>query len=240
MEHSIRISTNIIDRIALGTFDRKKYEEYMGKHNLVYPALFAERILHDLIEKAKTEWDSFFDFGFSVSFIPRRDKILCLLYAEQKAFIEFWRNLEDVEEYAYWDNTDEPEDIDYEDWKARGKEWDDALKNKFVPAFNSLSFDPATDRQLLVFGSEMEEKQIPFEDRVDNIVVCSLEEDFYSIEEEPTFSSLKKWKETEEYKKEYDKRYAEVSGKLKQKLDSKDFTLGIDIGEEDDKSEDTK
>jgi len=33
-------------------------------------------------------------------------------------------NLDCLEDYRYWNNTDEPEGMNYEEWKARGKIWD--------------------------------------------------------------------------------------------------------------------
>jgi hypothetical protein len=64
------------------------------------------------------------DTDFSVTLIPSNGQVLGICYTEHYAWYQAWCNHPGVEEYAYWDNTDEPEGMDYEQWEARGKDWE--------------------------------------------------------------------------------------------------------------------
>jgi hypothetical protein len=235
-----RIAVGIVDSLALDRFNVAYWEKYMySDMSHIYPVSVAEFCLGKTIERAKKEKDPLFDWGFSVDFIPREDKILCLLFAEKKEFIEYWQNIKEVEEYPYWDNSDEPEGMDYEDWKLRGKEWEDAMKDEFIPSFNSLSFSPSTDRIHFVSSKELADKQPSTDVRLDRWTRTILDEEYHSkckSSSEEDFSgkkdllkfaeankSYEDWSRTEEFKERYDVVIAEVAEKLKETLDHKDL-----------------
>lgn len=64
------------------------------------------------------------DTDFSVSLIPTKDMLLGIVYTEHNEWYDAWCKQPGVEEYSYWNNTDPPEDIDYEDWEKRGENWE--------------------------------------------------------------------------------------------------------------------
>jgi len=37
-----------------------------------------------------------------------------------------------TEDYAYWDNSDAPEDMEYEDFRKRGDKWDELITGTFI------------------------------------------------------------------------------------------------------------
>lgn len=111
-----------------------------------------------------------YDFQFSVCFMPTEEKIFVTLYAEQKRFQEIWENIEGVEFYPYWDNTDPMEGFTYEEWSERGEEWGRVL-NDFndPPILAGLSWQLLRDQFIYVHGFTVDKiiKYLPsFEKRV--------------------------------------------------------------------------
>ena len=72
-------------------------------------------------------------FNFSVILYPTREGDIYGYYFDglsthSKLLDQF------VTEYAYYDNTDHPDDIDYVDWCARGDKWDELVTHTFAEA----------------------------------------------------------------------------------------------------------
>lgn len=54
--------------------------------------------------------------------------------------LEAWLKEQDLfEDFGYWNNTDEPEDVSWEDWCIRGEIWDKILEHSSVPAEAGLT-----------------------------------------------------------------------------------------------------
>lgn len=86
--------------------------------------------------------DPMVDMEFSICIIPTKDKILGITYTEQNDLLRLWLEQEEIVQYPYWDNTDPPEDLSWEEWEKRGKEWDEALKEAHgIPAMNGLTIE---------------------------------------------------------------------------------------------------
>tara|TARA_Y100000034_G_scaffold116828_1_gene155632 strand:+ start:1760 stop:2464 length:705 start_codon:yes stop_codon:yes gene_type:complete len=88
------------------------------------------------------------DFGFN-AFLSRA-KAYIVPYGNRKVVQSFsppdW-----VEEYGYWNNTDQPEHITRRQWKARGNKWDEVAlddwqKNRFMHASIDLKEGVGTER----------------------------------------------------------------------------------------------
>ena len=68
--------------------------------------------------------------------------ILGMVFTEQQAWQKAWLEQPGVCEYAYWDNTDEPEDMSLEDWQERKRNWGIALPDACaVPAMRGFSIE---------------------------------------------------------------------------------------------------
>ncbi len=48
-----------------------------------------------------------------------------------------WNEMK-IEEYGYWDNTDQPDELTESEWEERGIFWDEALGKSGVPSHNSF------------------------------------------------------------------------------------------------------
>jgi len=66
------------------------------------------------------------DFTFSLSVYPFDDFTLLFPICEQKNVIEAIGTIQGIEEYGYWNNTDQPDEVTDEEWKERGKLWEEA------------------------------------------------------------------------------------------------------------------
>jgi len=87
------------------------------------------KFLRNKATEMSKEWrvrDPEHDFTFSLSVYPFDDFTLLFPICEQKNVIEAVEALQGVEEYGYWNNTDQPDEITDEEWKERGKLWEEA------------------------------------------------------------------------------------------------------------------
>lgn len=67
------------------------------------------------------------------------DYVYLLFYSDHPEYKKAWDTL-DAEYWGYWNNTDPPEDITWEDFKARGKLWESAF-DKLPPSRVGLTFE---------------------------------------------------------------------------------------------------
>lgn len=70
------------------------------------------------------------DFKAEAVFIQGEGKLLVITFWEQKhLFTPIWLEAggEGLRPYHYWDNVDPDDDVPYDAWEARGKEWDRVL-----------------------------------------------------------------------------------------------------------------
>lgn len=82
--------------------------------------------------------DTTYDFKLDVTFFESDKHTLMMVYTECFEYFDALKAMPEVEQYYYWNNTDKPDDISYEDWKARGKEWDSVLHSG-IPAYDGFA-----------------------------------------------------------------------------------------------------
>lgn len=128
-------------------FHTEKQKNYFSKSIFRY----AEDYIREEMRKDENSTyriDSYFDFVFSVVFFPYKEDILCFPIYRQKEFKEIWNSFKEIEEYGYWDNTDQPENISYEDFKKRGLIWEEVMnynsKSTWIPALNGFTAEIIT------------------------------------------------------------------------------------------------
>jgi hypothetical protein len=68
-----------------------------------------------------------YDFHFTIAILPCNDDVFVIPFTEDHEVTKLLTSTGDIIEYPYWNNTDQPEDMTWEQWEARGKEWDEAL-----------------------------------------------------------------------------------------------------------------
>ncbi len=101
----------------------------------------------EIFRKQLERGGNFFEYEFycHVIVLPCDDEVFLLLYTQEREIQDMFDAMEEVEEYPYWDNTDQPDGMTWEEWEVRGAEWDKALGDDTpgngVPSQNGFGID---------------------------------------------------------------------------------------------------
>lgn len=81
-----------------------------------------------------------YNLSASVTYMPVSNKILAVFFSDQPEYRRVWRDMPEVREYGYWDNTDPPANVTKREWRQRYEDWKEAL-NDFggTPIENGLT-----------------------------------------------------------------------------------------------------
>lgn len=90
--------------------------------------------------KKEGQRDHAFDTESTLIVIPEGQRLYALLFASHQKIQKQFEAIEGVEEYNYWNNSDEPDEISRSAWKTRGKRWDRMLGTSGIPADAGASF----------------------------------------------------------------------------------------------------
>lgn len=83
--------------------------------------------------------DPSIDMGCEVVLFPHDSGLYGIAYAGNRAIENAFFASEGIERFAYWNNTDRPDDISDDDWASRGRLWHELLPGSGVPAECGLS-----------------------------------------------------------------------------------------------------
>lgn len=95
-------------------------------HTITYDAVNRKSDIY----KKQTYRDGVFsecDFECSVVILPSNDNVFLMLFAEDRKIKNILLETGEIEEYPFWDNTDQPDEMSIDEWTKRGYEWDAAL-----------------------------------------------------------------------------------------------------------------
>lgn len=118
------------------------YQYFKDHENMKHSPLYAsyqkmqeaeQRIIAEKIKKPE------YDFFCDIVFFPMENEILAMLFAEQKSYIELFKEMPGVKPYPYWNNTDRPADLTEDQWKIRELKWKEAVGYTGVPSLEGLS-----------------------------------------------------------------------------------------------------
>lgn len=157
------------------------------------------------IEKTKRR-DPAVDFDFEVTVFPLGSAILGITFVEQSEFHQLWLSQPDVEDYSYWNNTDQPEGLSDEAWLARAEDWDKALEHSSFPAQAGFSLTLCNGSHLFMTPVQSVEGLLPdFYKRVSAISRQLLMDEWDSRQDPESgqrpYAALRKyqaWLETDE------------------------------------------
>jgi hypothetical protein len=121
IKHTIEDIVNIHDKYAIGNEIVPEYASYDSYKILSY------HIMLDLLSK-KDKHYNLNKFTFSLAAFPIGFHILLVPYSHYNEIIEIVSKYKYVEEYAYWNNTDKPENLTTEQWENRRNAWESVFE----------------------------------------------------------------------------------------------------------------
>ncbi len=133
------VTATLVDRIALlddpkrllsivnGLTDENA--KTLSDHRTPFMVAFEHIANHEKKIRETSMRDPDYDFECNVQIlhVPGRNILLAMLFTEQEAYRILWRRMPHVQEYAYWNSTDQPSYLTDEQWDRRRRDWDKAL-----------------------------------------------------------------------------------------------------------------
>lgn len=206
----------------------------------------------EITRKSMERMGDYFQYEFycHVIILPVDDEVFVLLYTEEDKVQEMFDAMEEIEEYPYWNNSDQPEGMTWEEWEVRGKEWDEALggdaPGNGVPSQNGFGIDILADARYVKLYPRNEEdvehnpfiailKHIPdIDERVKRLVRMSMyrkweAHDKKAIDEilANEKSDYKIWQKSDELREQFMEDNKVLAEELKTEISEKikkDFT----------------
>lgn len=109
-----------------------KIDDEAMKGEIVYGAIHTVgwQLQDRRLEVKRTDRrDPLVDTEFTLCVMPYEDTLLAIAYCEHRKWISQFTDLPWVEEYAYWNNTDPPDEMSETEWEERGKAWENVTKS---------------------------------------------------------------------------------------------------------------
>jgi len=145
----------------------------------------------DIYRKQLERGGQFFQYDFycNITVLPSNEEVFILLYTGDRNVEILFDSMEEIEEYPYWDNTDQPDGMTWKEWQKRGEEWDEAVGSG-VPAQNGFGIDILADTLYVKVYQPYGNKEAPgpveetmkyipeFEDRVERLARITLWEEW--------------------------------------------------------------
>ena len=164
--HGFKINTSSISKVLemVETFrpyileEGKKLYKNFEDHLLGYKKI--DQTKEDAIKDIRIKWLTAWwemkrtqqrlplvDTLFSITIFPLDDYFLGIVYTEHDTWYFQWLEQENVEDYAYWNNSDKPDKLTDEEWDERYKNWSKVLldnkQGQSLPAMCGFSIDIA-------------------------------------------------------------------------------------------------
>lgn len=137
----------LIDMIYLGKVKEENYINWFKDNKLFH---IKRTILSNLQErfidksneiKETNRRNPDFDLSCQVSIIPTENYILCQIFEDSPEYVKIWESMPGVESFGYWNNTDPPEGVSYEEWDIRYQIWNKALNDFRPPSECGFTFE---------------------------------------------------------------------------------------------------
>ncbi|MDA8344970.1 MAG: hypothetical protein M0Z66_05750 [Thermaerobacter sp.] len=147
------VTATLVDRIALlddpkrllsivnGLTDENA--KTLSDHRTPFMVAFEHIANHEKKIRETSMRDPDYDFECNVQIlhVPGRNILLAMLFTEQEAYRILWRRMPHVQEYAYWNSTDQPSYLTDEQWDRRRRDWDKALGEDGIPSLHGFGID---------------------------------------------------------------------------------------------------
>jgi hypothetical protein len=183
-------------------------------------------------ESCREGTKSFTNVSISLSFTPAKVKgkkrIIGILFTDNRDILKAFFNLSEVEEYCFFDNSDQPEKISEADWQEREKVWKSVFANASTASKVMLVFDIISEKEgtryPTIEEADIEKYQGTWEDRVKGALN-------YHILKDRNFTAVSdylKFIRSEESEAARNAARETVEQKVKKNLTLSDLTLNHD------------
>lgn len=228
-----RLLTELFDKIWFDLDFKQDYGNYIENNSIMFT--IREHINNEQSKINTTRRrNPDYDFGFNFTVFVLDDKILCLLYTEQKSFTKIWESFCEVSEYGYWNNYDKPKSLTNTEWEDREKDWYSIIGESGIPALSGFSVE-CHNCILEKSITDFDQKHIPsVEDRqsyirqviidkyfLDNVYKKSGDEFRYS----DFINQYNNFKESKNIKSIIETSNEMIKHNIKKELDKSDFSL---------------
>lgn len=115
--------------------------EGMPQYDWQTPLSTGQFHVTDAITKdIKEQGQSYLDPESSVCVYTDRESTYALLFSAGREATAAFEKATGAQEFNYWNNTDAPDDIPYEEFRARGDVWDELLGRSGIPSSLGATF----------------------------------------------------------------------------------------------------
>lgn len=124
--------------------------------------------------------DPSIDMECEVVLFPHESGLYGIAYTENRVIESAFFASEGIERFAYWNNTDRPNDVSEEAWEVRGRLWHELLPGSGVPAECGLSrkLSPVTVmpsvKEIVEFWHHHHNVTPSFADRIRTYAICAV------------------------------------------------------------------
>ena len=84
---------------------------------------------HEIDNMLRSYSKSDLDADSSIVLIPNQGDVLVMIFGGRQTEKLYLSKLPELENYQYWDNSEQPEEISEEDWDAIGERWGEVLRD---------------------------------------------------------------------------------------------------------------
>lgn len=178
-----------------------------------------------LFEDAKERKRCYFDLGLSVALAVTHSKaVIGIVYSENRSMLKSFMANENIVDYSYWNNTDEPDDVSALEWSKRRGHWNEVLEIG-IPAMEMFNVTLVNEYQFPYPDKELVEQYIPtFEKRLPIVAELSTMEKIRKNLDLMTPGAIIRYvMNNPEYKELLEAETARLSTVLKKDLTLKDL-----------------
>jgi hypothetical protein len=143
-----------VAEIAINIFDNERMRP--GSHTDKVPLMEGISTLWDRQSEVKKTQrrDPLVDFEFTISLMPFEGQVYGIVYTEQREWQSLWMDKPFIIDFSYWDNTDPPEELPYEEWEERGRVWSTIFDGAIMSAPSMAGFNADCTHDTLMPDTE--------------------------------------------------------------------------------------
>lgn len=215
----------IITELAVSHYDFDCIEGKDTRHKgcSYFSDAFA-RVCDEEKENNKEGRASFTNIDAEIAIAPvkveGKNRIVGIPVINNKQMLEQFKLLPEIDDYCYYDNTDEPDYVTKKEFKARGKTWDIVFKDNNIVSQAMLTYTLVPEGMRLLSRNFIETNGPSYIKSYENRVESCTRE--YTVEANKSKfkspSDYFKWVKTDEYKNEIDKNKELITSKLDKNL----------------------